>query len=393
MRRLSAVICLFVMLFCCSCGTGLPEPQGPVSIEDIKFNIKDSRVQAYLSENCQIDAEIGDSDISKLQSYNLYNARLSEGTITGALMPAGGFEIKDNDDGSVEYSRDKEKLIVDLDEKTDDPYIEYIRDTDKAYPYISMLTQNNENTVEDTELEPIKLVKEKLDKLPIEYKDDFRVNKVSVVRMNEFYADLVKDQKQAIDNGSFAYLNEEALDENFKFTDGDDCYVIGGRMILHGLQVYDPLFTNMTINNIEAVVSSRGLEYLSICPFYSAEDANHEVSVIPVEKALKTFCLAYSENDEAKESYDIKVYKVCLSYTMNDLTADGALKGTIDPVWTVCYSIRPLGKKDAIEQYRVCQINAEDGTLKSIKETLFGYMDPDDVQEDDEDNVPAEDLA
>jgi len=56
MKRLSAIFCTVVMLFCSSCGTGLPELDGPVSIDDIKIDIKDSHVRAYLSENCQIDA-------------------------------------------------------------------------------------------------------------------------------------------------------------------------------------------------------------------------------------------------------------------------------------------------------------------------------------------------
>ena len=133
MRRLSAVICLFVMLSFTACDSGTQEMVAPKSIDDLKIEVKDSRIRAGLSETFQIDAEVTGDDISKVSSYKVFSPKMSTDNIAGIFMPDGGYEIKDLEDGSVEYTKGKEKLVVQNKEKSDSPQITYCLNTDKDY--------------------------------------------------------------------------------------------------------------------------------------------------------------------------------------------------------------------------------------------------------------------
>ena len=250
MKKLSAVLCTVVMLFCTSCDSGLQELQAPKSIDDMKIEIKDSQVQAYLSETFQIDADLTGADISKLPSYNLYAPRISNDKIAEIFMPGGGYKIEDKEDGTVEYTKDKEKLVIKIDEKTDEPYIKYYLDKDKGKAYEVVPNTSIENlSVEATETAAADLVKEKLDMLSVEY-SDLKLQKLNFTEMNERYTAVVKREQSYQRNEYDTTPTEEPLDEHFKFTAEDDCYVITGTMILKGLPVYHPIITNDVITNI-----------------------------------------------------------------------------------------------------------------------------------------------
>ena len=381
MKKLSAVLCTVVMLFCTSCDSGLQELQAPKSIDDMKIEIKDSHVQAYLSETFQIDADLTGADISKLPSYNLYAPRISNDKIAEIFMPGGGYKIEDKKNGAVEYTKDKEKLFININEKTDEPSIKYYLDKDKGEAYGVVANTSIENlSVEATETAAADLVKEKLDMLSVEY-SDLKLQKLNFTEMNERYTAVVKREQSYQRNEYDTTPTEEPLDEHFKFTAEDDCYVITGTMILKGLPVYHPIITNDVITNIRAAVSSRGIEYLSVNPLYSAEDANHEAPVIPVEKAIKLFCKAYSDSDASKDTLDITVDNICLSYQMDNIGVKESQKGYIDPIWAIGFTVRPLGGKETDINYRVCKINASDGEFYSTKEWLFQYIDYDQISD------------
>lgn len=381
MRRLSAVICLFVMLSFTACDSGTQEMVAPKSIDDLKIEVKDSRIRAGLSETFQIDAEVTGDDISKISSYKVFSPKMSTDKIAGIFMPDGGYEIKDLEDGSVEYTKGKEKLVVQTKEKSDSPQITYCLNTDKEYRGIVGMYNGSKGSTGDTaNTEAGRLIKEKLDQLNIEY-CDLSLYQMNYALMNEEYANSVKYERSS--PALFEYTNSVPLDEHFKFMPGDDCYVINGNLMLKGLPVYDFMVSNQLVWNIYAAVSSRGIEYLKIDPFYSADDANHEIPVLSVEKAVMAFCRAYNNNDEAKKKLDISVNKICLSYQFDNVGVTDDQRGYIDPIWSICYTLRPLGGKDTDINYKVCKIDASDGSFTDCsEESLFTYLDFNNLQED-----------
>lgn len=369
------------MLSFTACNSETQEMADPKSIDDLKIEVKDSRIQAALSGTFQIDAEVTGNDISKVSSYKVFSPAMSTDTIAGIFMPDGGYEIKDLEDGSVEYTKGKEKLVVQTKEKSDSPQITYCLNTDKEYRGIVGMYNGSKGSTGDTaNTEAGRLIKEKLDQLNIEY-CDLSLYQMNYALMNEEYANSVKDERSSPE--LLEYTNSVPLDEHFKFMPGDDCYVINGNLMLKGLPVYDPIVSSQLVWNIYAAVSSRGIEYLKINPFYSAGNANHEIPVLPVEKAVMAFCQAYNNNDEAKEKLDISVYKICLSYQMDNVGVTNDQRGNIDPIWSICYTIRPLGGKDTDINYKVCKIDASDGSFTGCSEDdLFSYVDIDNLQED-----------
>lgn len=379
MKRLSAAICLIVMLSFSACDkriNGLQPAGAGGEIE--KFNIKDSHVKLDLSDSFRIDADINGYDINKISAYKLYYPDVSEDKIAEIFMPEGGYKCEDLDDGSVRYTKDKESLEVHIKDKGSDncSYIEYIGDTEKEYGYIIDTTAKDLPTVV-TDGEAYDLVKEKLDKLPIDY-DDLYIRRLNYNDMNESYAEIVRSENDTSGEESSA-SNEEKLDENFRFNAGDDCYVITGRTKMKGLSFFsyiDLLFSYFDTgygksHNICAAVSSRGIEYIVIRDMYSAKDPYDETPVISPEKAVEALYLAYDSSVD-KDKIAISIDKIDLIYEIDTYVKDPEIKGNMTPFWAIRYLIE--GHDGGEPEKRICTVSVSDGIRQEDNDYLFSYF-------------------
>ena len=293
-------------------------------------------------------------------------------------MPEGGYKCEDLDDGSVRYTKDKESLVVHIKDKGSDncSYIEYIGDTEKEYGYIIDTTAKDLPTVV-TDGEAYDLVKEKLDKLPIDY-DDLYIRRLNYNDMNENYAEIVRSENDTSGEESSA-SNEEKPDENFRFNAGDDCYVITGRTKMKGLSFFsyiDLLFSYFDTgyrnsHNICAAVSSRGIEYLVVKDMYSAKDPYDETPVISPEKAVEALYLAYDSSVD-KDKIAINIDKIDLIYEIDTYVKDPEIKGNMTPFWAIRYLIE--GNDGGEPEKRICTVSVSDGIRREDNDYLFSYF-------------------
>lgn len=389
MKKITAVLCTFTLLCSISaCGVERPDleiaakEQADGSADNLKkFEIKDSNVTTDLSDKFHIKAVISGNDVSKASSYELTNFKMSEDQVANLFFPGGGFKREDFSSGAAEYTKEKETLdvhFVDMSSMAimSSPNITYYLDKGKEYGGIINYCWAEDKPSDADQEKAVDLVKDKLDKLGLEY-GDLKISKVSHDTMNGYYIQAakwiqeLKEEAESSDTGDTSYdalLYSQGyyqdLDENFQFTAEDDCYVINGYLQQKGIPVVDHGFQTV---NIRAAVSSRGIEYLFVDNLYSAENEYGGASVVPVEKAADALFKAYGSS-AIKDKSEITVDKISLSYQKDYSYGESVFnsKTFIVPVWTVSYHI-----DDEDSMSRSCNVSAADGNLMDNADTLF----------------------
>lgn len=374
MRRLSAVICLFIALSFTSCTSGI-SGQKPGEIELKSFDIKDSHVRLDLSDSFRIDADISGNDISKMSCYKLNSPRMSEEKITGLFFPGGGYKREDKENESAVFTKDNEKLTVWFKDKDNkDQFeceaVEFALDKGKEYSAV-LAQQSHLDYASEAGGEAVELVKAQLDKLPVEY-CDFHILKLNSTDMNNSYNAAVKEQQIIkTNNEAYEFSEDEYLDEDFKFNAGDDCYLIAGRTLLKGLPVNEGWYSSYRNSyNIKAAVSSRGIEFLEIINMYSAEEAYNENPVVSAEKAVGSLYKAFDAS-ALEDKVNVSINEISLIYCTDMDRNDPTTKGDIVPVWFINYLVD--GADGGEPQEKFCAVYASDGKIMNPEEYLFAY--------------------
>ena len=393
MKKITAVLCTFALAASLTaCGIERPDldtaakDQAAGSADLKKFDIKDNHARADLSERFHIDAAISGNDADKLSSYELTKFKMTEDEIAGQFFPGGGYNREDRDTGAVEYTKDKETLyvqFVDLSSMAilNSPAVTYQQDKGTEYGAIMEYFWSDDTASDEGQEKAVELVKDKLDKLNVEY-GDLTVFKMDHDTMNNYYAQAVKDLKEIkeeaeSDPGEEGYSYQAELyrqgryadlDENFSFTAEDDCYIIKGYLHQKGLPVFD---YNFQIVSIKAAVSSRGIEYLYVDNLYSAENPYAETSVVSVEQAVNSLYQAF-DSSALKDKTEVTVDEISLAFMKQSSYDDSGSLGTfssktiIIPAWAVKYH---TGEEDPGS--RTCIVSATDGKLQNPGDYLF----------------------
>ena len=399
MKKLITLICTFTLLLSFS-GCGIEKPdleqrstekqETSASGSDIKpFKIEDSFAVADLSDSFHVDAEISGYDVKKLSNYQLAKTNLTEDSIAEKIMPAGGYKREEKNTGAIEFSSEKEKLSVQLVDMTSmrlmsTPNLTY--SLDKGKEYESVLAYINPGTIasDEDEEKAAYLVRDKLDKLGLDY-DDLYVQKADYEDLNNIYSQNLEEEKgwkdqpagtddENSDDGE--YLSENAflysqglyepLDENFKFTPEDDVYVLKGRLLLGGLHFMSYQFFSY---DISAAVSSRGIEYLKVENLYSTGNPYGEAETVSAEQAVDALFKAY-EQSPAKDNVEVTVDHIELTFLKQTSFDNFSSEALLTPSWWISYTLKYKDSGEALPRY--CHVSAADGKIMTnFSDSLF----------------------
>lgn len=401
MKKLTSLFCASALLLSfSSCGVEKPDIETTTaktseetssssstsaSEEDVnKFKIEDSHITTDLNERFHIDADISGYDISKVTGYGLKTPDMNEDQVANILMSDRNCEYKEMENGEKVFSNDKEILSVRYVDKTpaarySSPALIYSLDKGKEYHSI-VWSLSYGNLEKDEDMEKAEaLVKDKLDKLHIEY-GDFYVSRIDNDDLNDYYGISVKEQAgsevniidyDANPNRAYAssftrYDMKDPLDENFQFNTEDDCYIITGSIMYKGLSLKPSVYNNYP--TIRAAVSSRGIEYLYLDQLYSTETSYGESAVIPLEQAVDSVYKAFTEKSDG-DKLEVTIYSIELSY-LKEYSEDSSSSTKYDlvPVWTFEYEGQ-YGDKH-LTSYS-CQVSASDGHILTDDDQLF----------------------
>ena len=396
MKKITAALCTFALLFSLSsCGIERPdleikaseEAAGSAAGKELKkFDIKDSAVRTDLSDKFHIDARISGTDISKLASCEPAPIDLKEDRIAELLMTDKNYTREEKTTGAIEYKNNKERLSVQISDMTSmalvsSPTVDYYLDKGKEYAAAARYSWTDSYDKDEDMQKAADLVEGMLNKINIKC-DELMVSRIPFDVLNDRYKDAIDYQKEWLDKADSSsdsdepqYQDEilyneglyEVLDENFKFMEGDDCFIVIGNTSFNNCPVYENEFNS---KSVLAAVSSRGIEYLHADNLYSYNNTFGEVSIVPVEQAVDAVYKAYEESP-FKDDLDITISSIKLGY-LKQYSEGGRFqsKDILTPVWVISFfgtkgekSIEPLS----------CMVYASDGNLATRKDMFLSY--------------------
>lgn len=393
MKKITAALCTFALLFSLSsCGIERPdleikaseEAAGSAAGKDLKkFDIKDSAIKTDLSDKFHIDARISGTDISKLASCELAPINLKEDRIAELLMTDKNYTREEKTTGAIEYKNNKEKLSVQISDMTSmalvsSPTVDYYLDKGKEYAAAAKYIWTDSYDKDEDMQKAADLVEGMLNKLNIKC-DELMVSRIPFDVLNDYYQYSIDDQKEWLDKADSNDSDEpqyhdeilysqglyEVLDENFKFMEGDDCFIVRGNTSFNNCPVYENEFLS---TSVLAAVSSRGIEYFHADNLYSYDNTFGEVSIVPVEQAVDAVYKAYEESP-VKDDLDITIFSIQLGY-LKQYSEEGRFqsKHFLTPVWVIsCSGSKGEKSIDALN----CMVYASDGNLATRKDMLF----------------------
>lgn len=396
-KQITAVLITVSTLAClCACGREKPELE-PVSVqtessegssvretEKARLTRSDSRIMGKLDDKFDVDAYVLNEKKELPAYYILNRINLTEDQLAEKLMSKSGYVREDKDLGIVTFANDDERLVIDLAGKTNPMYLSpnltyASADMGKYYEFVfrGSVANTNEGADSAEAAKAVSLVKEMLNKLPVQYHDDFEVEKIDSYDLNSRYSvfkrfreqndidipDENKDKIAKLDRsilyGNLLLLTEgknAELDKDFIFSEDNSCFLVCGFMKADDLQINTP--GTYPDPSIKAVVSSRGIEYLYIEDLYIPDNGSlEEAPLISPEQAIEAVYKDYAASPN-KDNFRVKIEQISLNYLKEEkqtgtdymfddkATAPSSVK--LRPAWTVKMAISNLERQDGI---------------------------------------------
>ena len=393
MKKIAAALCTLTLLVSFSaCGVEKPDlesvsekaksTEGSSAKETEKKALtrKDSHIKGDLAKNFHVDVDI-QGEKTSLPTYYLSRINLTEEQLAEKLMSSSDRSRNDKEDGVVVFTGDKEKLVIDLDGKGSNPdfpspNLTYGLDKGKEYEAVVKGHVPYESLDTDASKQAVAKVREILDKLPIEYSDDFKVEKMNYDFLNDYYSmmvdpkgqselpDEIKEQfDEAADMRSDNMLllsegKDAKLDKDFKFGKDDGCFIVTGNM-----KVNDMVISGMDFRpySITAAVSSRGVEFLFIEDLYIPDNGSTASPIVTPEQAAEAVYKDF-ESSTNKDKYEAYINGMSLTYTKELSTSDTS-KTKLRPVWKCTMSITNIDHGYATTS--TCEVYADTGEMVS----------------------------
>ena len=400
----------------CACGVDKPdlesvsdqtnstEASSAATTEKKKLTRQDSYILGEMADKFQVEAEILNEKTSLPSCYYLSRINMSADQIAERLLSDTGYSRDDIGHGIVAFSNGNEKLVLDPDGRSTGPFfpspnLTYALDKGKEYEAVVKYANINEISESPEAKKAVALVKEKLNKLPVEYDNDLKVEEFTPDDLNTYYSwHLDIDSREDIPDSNdiseeemvphyiLLYCDSKDLkfDKDFKFSEDDSCFLVKGNMKVNDVQISTLDFLSSSYS-ITAAVSSRGIEYLYVEDLYIPDNGSSESPMISPEQAIEAFYTGYADS-QYKDNYEVKIDKICLNYIKED-TSDGqkidASNVKLRPAWTLSMNLinREMGDGQPCEA-SVYADNAEVITpFSEIESAFYSYTRASDAEE------------
>ena len=351
-----------------------------------KLTVKDSKIKGDLDKKFHVSGDIIDGGKTNMPTYILSKINLSADQFAEKLMSEKGYNRNDIDGHTVAFESGKEKLVVDLEGKHTNPLnpspnITYSLDKGKEFESAIKNHRPDSDLDSAAAKSAVAQVTAMLDKLPIEYDDDFLVGMVDYTTLNTYYQfdlpgsnpDLPDDIREQIDveaqtamilqDHILLYIEgkDSNLDPDFKFTKDDNIFLVKGKMKINDMPVSGSFIEPYCIT---AAVSSRGVEYLYIENLYIADNGSSDSSIITAEQAVEAAFKDY-EALPNKEDYEVYINDITLNYMRDNKNAANGLpdasKASLRPVWVLGMDI--TNHKDGYGTVSDAKVYADSGEL------------------------------